>query len=231
MSPDGTSAFDAPAPAGSGYNDPAAGGYGDPFGQPEAAPPVNRYKRYQHLRANVARRRALYGVFILLAIVVFVASLMDIMFLESKMQYGVYGAYGLLFVIGVILLISRKRSEAEIAQLAALEKALLSCPQCKSIFQFGEVHFSGRKKISFSCPVCGTYSALPDAESEPVRAPPPTGELREVTYQCEHCLERITVGVFGEQELHESRFRACPNCGEKDFVKVSQGPTTAAQPF
>jgi len=189
------------------------------------------YAKYRHLRANVARRRVLYKLFIVFAIVVFAVSIVDILWLESVLKLGVYGAYALLFLFGLILLASRKRSAEELAQLKELEKALLQCPECRNIFQFGEANLSGRKKVAFSCPVCGTYSALPDAESEPVRAPPPTGELREVTYQCEHCLERITVGVFGEQELHESRFRACPNCGEKDFVKVSQGPTTAAQPF
>ena len=181
------------------------------------------YAKYRHLRANVARRRVLYKLFIVFAIVVFAVSIVDILWLESVLKLGVYGAYALLFLFGLILLASRKRSAEELAQLKELEKALLQCPECRNIFQFGEANLSGRKKVAFSCPVCGTYSALPEPDAEPVKAVPPGGILKELTYTCENCKERIAVGVFGEQSLHASKFRACPHCGEHNRV-VLQPP-------
>ncbi len=177
------------------------------------------YAKYRHLRANVARRRAWYKVFIVLAVLVLAFSLVDIIYLDSAAKLGVYAAYAVLFLFGLILLLSRKRSQEEIAQLKALEKALLQCPECKNIFQFAEANLSGRQKIAFSCPACGTYSALPDPETEPVKAPAPAGALKELAYACENCHERIAVGVFGDQSLHASRFRACPHCGEKNRIK------------
>lgn len=187
---------------------------------------AERYARYQHLRANVRRRRIGYALFILFAIAVFATSIVDIVALKDVLKWTVvFPAYLVLFVLAIVFLFSRAAQARDLAELRALAKTLLQCPDCTNVFQYGQIRLADRKKTAFSCPICGVYSSLPDPNAEPVKALRPTGPFRELQYHCNNCNEALVVGTFGATPLHLVRFRACPNCGEKGFIELtSQAP-------
>ncbi|HUR61505.1 MAG TPA: hypothetical protein VM286_03980 [Candidatus Thermoplasmatota archaeon] len=192
----------------------------------EAATHAERYARYQHLRANVRRRRMGYALFILFAIAVFATSIVDIVVLKDVLKLTVvFPAYAILFVLAIVLLFSRSQQLQDLAELRALAKTLLQCPDCLNVFQYGQIRLADRKKTAFSCPLCGVYSQLPDPNAEPVKALRPSGPFREMQYHCNNCNEALVVGTFGNVPQHLVRFRACPNCGEKGFIQLtSQSP-------
>lgn len=196
--------------------------------------------KYSHLRANVPRRRGLYALLILLALVAVAVALVDILVLRANkstlttrdhvIEYCIYGFVGLMILWALFMLFSRRTGSeqpvetvyetAEELQIRLeLERALMQCPDCKSVFQFGEVHFRDNKRTAFSCPVCGVYSRLPDPGTEPVKVLRPEGEFKELQYHCSNCKEDLAVGTFGETPLHLVRFRACPSCGERGFIE------------
>lgn len=168
--------------------------------------------RYAKLRANVRRRRTGYVLFILLAIVVFVATVLDIVYNKSQAKWYLLSAYVVLFILGLLMLISRRRQLEDINEIKALERTWLECDNCRSVFQFGSESFSNRRRVGFTCPVCGDESALPVAGMEPVERALPPGRLEESNYLCGNCKEDIVVGVYGGKPRSVT-FRACPNCG------------------
>lgn len=192
----------------------------------------DRYARYRNLRANVRRRRVFYLLFILFSIAVFATSIVDILYLDSALKLVVvFPLYGLLFLLAILLLFSRRRQAKDLKALRDLEKTLLQCPDCKNVFQYGQIRFHDRKSTAFSCPVCGVFSQLPDSDTEPVKVLRPVGPVRELQYHCNNCNEDLAIGTFAGTPLHEVRFRACPHCGEKGFVESRDAPPLAdAQP-
>jgi len=201
----------------------------------------DKYAKHRHVRANVGRRRGLYALIIFLAIVAIAVALVDILILRADkdvsnlatsdrmIEFGVYGFLALLFLWAFFMLFSRKSGEEQVVETTEtteemqarleLERALMQCPDCKSVFQFGEVHFRDNRRTAFSCPVCGVYSRLPDPGMEPVKVLRPEGEFKELQYHCTNCNEDLAVGTFGETPLHLVRFRACPSCGERGFIE------------
>jgi Zn finger protein HypA/HybF involved in hydrogenase expression len=186
--------------------------------------------KHAHLKANVRRRRGLYALIVFLAIATLALALVDIAVLredppkDRMIEYAVYGLLAVLFLWAFFMLFSGKRQEAPLQEEVEaaprdMSRALLQCPDCKSVFQYGAINFTDAKKTAFSCPVCGVYSQLPDPEAEPVKVVRPEGEFKELQYHCTHCNEDLAVGTFGETPLHLVRFRACPNCGEKGFIE------------
>ena len=184
-----------------------------------ATAPRVGYAKYEHLRANVRRRRLAYKLFIFVSLLTLVLAVVDILYLDSLLQYGVYGIFGLLFLWGVFLLFSRRRPQEELEEVHRLERTLLQCPDCKSVFQYGQVHFDKHQPGVFSCPVCGVYSRLPPPDAPAVKALAPEGNVKEFGYVCRNCGEEFRVGTYGEAPLHAVRFRTCPNCGEKNRVE------------
>jgi Zn finger protein HypA/HybF involved in hydrogenase expression len=181
---------------------------------------AERMERYRHLRANVRRRRMGYALFILFALAVFATSIVDIVFLSQALMPYVFALYGVLLVLAIVLLFSRRSQHEDLQEMRSLEKALLQCPDCQNVFQYGQIRFHDRRKTAFSCPVCGVYSQLPDPTAQPVKALRPNGSFHELQYRCNNCNEALAVGTFGETPLHLVRFRACPNCGEKGFIEL-----------
>lgn len=177
------------------------------------------YARYRHLKANVRKRRAAYKVFIPVAIVVFAATIADILFLKSVLEIPLLVAFGILLIVAIALLFSSRRGREELAEIDRLQRTLLQCPDCKNVFQYGEIHFDDHKKAAFSCPICGAYGALPDNDADPVKAVVPEGELKVRHYVCGNCREEIEVGTYGDQPLYDVRFRTCPHCGESKFIQ------------
>ncbi|MES2153804.1 MAG: hypothetical protein V4510_01570 [bacterium] len=199
--------------------------------------------KHSHLRANVKRRRGLYALIIFLALVAIAVAIVDILVLrgdkdpatlassDRTIEYAVYGILALLFIWAIILFLSRRSGDEQttvetttetVEEMRArleLERSLMQCPDCKSVFQFGEAHFRDNKRTAFSCPVCGVYSRLPDPAMEPVKVLRPEGEFKELQYHCTNCDEDLAVGTFGETPLHLVRFRACPSCGERGFIE------------
>lgn len=179
-----------------------------------------RLARYRQLRANVRRRRVAYGFIIVLAIVTFLATAWDIIFNESAFQWFLLPVYVVLLLWGLLLLISRRRHLEEVAELEAMHRTYLECEACNSVFQFGELRFGDRKRVGFSCPVCGEDSALPTPGATPVERVLPEANVIETTYACGNCSEQIVVGTFG-QTPRASRFRACPRCGVAGQVNLA----------
>lgn len=181
---------------------------------------ADKWERYNQLRANVRRRRVAYGIIITLAILVFLATAADIIFNDSGLKWPLLAVYVVLFVWGLILLFSRRRHLQEVAELEAMQRTYLECGHCNSVFQFGELRFGERKRIGFSCPVCGDESALPGPGATPVERVLPEAQVVEATYNCGNCTEQIVVGTFGTAPV-ESRFRACPRCGVPGQVSLA----------
>ena len=179
-----------------------------------------KMERYRKLRANVRRRRTFYVLFILLTIGVLALTIVDILYLDSQLKWiGVFPAYGLLFILAIILLFSRSVHEEELAEMRALERSLLECPDCKNVFRFGSLHWSELKAASFSCPVCGVYSQLPGPDTPPVEAYIPAGEVRDLAYKCDNCNEQFSIGTYVGTPLHEVSFRTCPKCQQKGHIQ------------
>ncbi len=184
----------------------------------EKAEAERGFARYQHLRANVAKRRTWYKTAIVLALLIFVGSLVDILFLrgeswnERLLEYAVYGCYALLFIVCVVLLFSRKQHAKDMQELHVLESAFLVCDACQSVFQYGEVNFQDRKRIGFTCPACGEESALPTPDRTPVEMLLPDGPANAANYHCKNCSEDIRIATFGTTP-RKVKFDACPHCG------------------
>lgn len=176
--------------------------------------------RYRQLRANVRRRRFFYGLFIFLAIGILAATLWDIVFNASKLKWPLLAGYLVLFIIGILLLLSRKRHLQEVNEIKTLERAWMECDNCRSVFQFGSESFGSRRRVGFTCPVCGDESALPLPGTEPVERALPGGSLHEINYLCKHCKEDIVVGVYGGRP-RDVDFRACPKCGESGQIALN----------
>ncbi|MCA1819487.1 MAG: hypothetical protein ABR562_06110 [Thermoplasmatota archaeon] len=199
------------------------------------------YAKYRHRRANVRRRRAAYIWIVVLALVTVAVAFVDVMYLgtdygvrgdaDRTIEYAVYGLLGFLFLWAFLMLFSRTRTvEEEAVVQKDMERTLLQCPECKSVFQFGELHFTDNKRTAFSCPVCGAFGRLPDPTLEPVKVLRPEGDFKELHYHCTNCNEDIAVGTFGETPLHLVRFRACPNCGQKGHIERIQQAPSWSQP-
>jgi hypothetical protein len=176
--------------------------------------------RYRQLRANVRRRRAMYVLFIVLAVAVFVATVWDIALNGSEFQWYLLPGYVVLFILGLLLLISRKRHLEEVNEIKALERAWLECDNCRSVFQFGSESFLSRRRVGFTCPVCGDESALPAPGAQPIERALPAGSLHEISYLCGNCKEDIVVGVYGGRP-RDVDFRACPRCGESGHIALN----------
>jgi transcription elongation factor Elf1 len=207
----------------------------EPSVQP--AEEVGKYAKYQHLRANVRRRRRAYAWFIVLAILVFLASIADILFLRDedwnadKVTLGgftwglietvVYALYAVLFVWGLFLLLSRRRHKEDLAALAELERSLWACPDCGAIMELG-LALPGEKTVAMSCPNCGRFNRVrPDAPT--MHAETPAGRPLETRFTCTECNEEIGVGMFGRAP-GPVQFRACPHCGTTGTVQPLGAP-------
>jgi predicted RNA-binding Zn-ribbon protein involved in translation (DUF1610 family) len=189
----------------------------------EQAARDEKMARYRRLRANVRRRRAFYVLFILLAIAVFAATVWDMVFNAADLEWWLLPAYVVLFVLAVLLLISRRRHLEEVNEIKALERSWMECDNCRSVFQFGSESFLSRRRVGFTCPVCGDESALPLPGAEPVERALPPGHLHEVNYVCGNCKEDIVVGTYGSRP-RDVDFRACPKCGVTGQIQMSQAP-------
>lgn len=176
--------------------------------------------RYKRLRANVRRRRVFYWLLILLAIATLVATVWDIVFNDSDLQWFLLPVYVVLFILGVFALLSRKRHLEEVNEIKALERTWLECDNCRSVFQFGQESFNARRRVGFTCPVCGDESALPLPGGAPVERALPSGRLEEVNYLCGNCKEDIVVGVYGGRP-RDVDFRACPKCGTSGEIRMN----------
>lgn len=180
----------------------------------------DRWERYNQLRANVRRRRVGYVLIILFAFLTLFATLWDIVYNASDLKWPLLGAYVLLFVWGLIMLFSRRRHLQEVAELEAMQRTYLECDHCRSVFQFGQLRLKDRKKVGFSCPVCGDDSLLPGADAAPVERVLPDAAVVESSYACGNCNEQIVVGTFGLKP-RAATFKACPNCGAAGKVAAA----------
>lgn len=174
--------------------------------------------RYAQLRANVGRRRAAYVLLILIDIAVLIATALDIVFNDSDLMWPLLAAYVVLFIIGILLLFSQRKALEDVNVIRAVQRTWLECDNCRSVFQFGSESLASRRRIGFTCPVCGDESALPLPGTAPVERAIPAGRLEESNYLCGNCKEDIVVGVYGGRP-RDVDFRACPKCGETGQIR------------
>ncbi len=175
---------------------------------------------FEHLRANVPKRRLGYKLFIVAAFVVFATSLVDILWLDNLLYFGVLGAYGLLFLWAILLLISRRRPGQ-----VRLGEVVLNCPNCDNAFLYGSTHLADPAGTMITCPVCAQASELPPAGSQPRTVVLPDTTPVHTAYRCDHCDEHITVATFG-QPPRDVRFRACPQCHQTGTLLAAGNVST-----
>lgn len=171
-----------------------------------------KWERYNQLRANIRRRRIAYVVALVLGILVFLATVWDMVFNAAEFKWYLLPAFALIVLWEVILLFSRQRHLQEVAELEAMHRTYLECDACRSVFQFGALRLKDRRKVAFSCPVCNEDSLLPPPDASPVERVLPEANVQELTYACRNCNEQMVVGTFGSRPKDTS-FEACPRCG------------------
>ena len=187
--------------------------------------------RYGHLRANVPLRRTGYGWFIFAVLLIFALTLVDIIYLDEVLKWGLVAAYAVIFMWAFFLLFSRTRRgeapaadddgllEFDVADSMDLEAEYLRCPQCRHVFEFDMEHRSHRKHVRFTCPECAYIGLLPPEDKDPVEAVIPGGKADGPTFLCGNCHEHWKVATIGHGPKKEIRFSACPHCGEtEDFA-------------
>lgn len=179
-----------------------------------------KWERYNQLRANVRRRRLGYVLILVFAFVTLLATLVDIVYNDSDLKWPLLALYLILLVWGILMLFSRRRHLQEVAELESMQRTYLECDHCRNVFQFGELRLKDRKKVAFSCPVCGEDSNLPAPDAQPVERVLPDASVVESTYSCGNCREQIVVGTFGGKPK-DSSFQACPSCGVAGQVNLA----------
>jgi Zn finger protein HypA/HybF involved in hydrogenase expression len=191
-----------------------------------------REAKFAHLRANVQLRRTGYTWFIVSAILLFLVSLVDIMFLDSVMEWGIIGALGVLVIWALVLFFSRAWNGVEDGDVEFEEIEdedfvakgdFLRCKTCMHVFRFELDHVQDehREHVAFNCPECGTMGYLPSPEQETVKAPVPGGEVYATDFSCGSCDAHWTVGAIGHEGKADVGFEACPHCGVKDQIYQS----------
>lgn len=187
-----------------------------------------REAKYAHLRANVPVRRTGYAWFIVLAILIFLFSIVDIMFISSVAKWVVIGALAVILIWAIFLLFSRSWGDDkgvvdfdEVDDEDYLEDGdYLRCRTCMHVFRFDmdHVHDKHREHVAFSCPECGTSGRLPAPDQPHVKAPVPGGEVYGKDFSCGSCDAHWTVGALGHEGKADVAFEACPHCGVKDQI-------------
>lgn len=183
-------------------------------------------RSYEHLRADPERRRAAYGLLVLLGVAVFGLSLLDMLVLDGALYLGILAGYGVLLAVGLVLLFSRREDgfEGRGPDAQPLVAHDLRCPHCGTVFRASAEGGLRAGAAAFSCPGCGVFSRLPPPGAERVSASVPSGAHRTTLHLCDNCGERVVVETFGA-EAHRVRFRACPRCSQRHTLRV-RGSTT-----
>ncbi len=174
---------------------------------------------------NVERRRMAYTWFIILAIVTFVVALVDILFLDNLLMYGVFAALGVLFLLAIIFLFARgepKDEEEELEPLALEGSEHLHCPHCAHVFalETPKNTKNWKRKVAFTCPECGNKGILPPANATPLEAVVPGGEVVTKNFRCGVCNEGWSVGVIGHRLKKKPKFDACPSCNSAADIRM-----------
>lgn len=190
---------------------------------------------YGHLRANVPTRRKAYWAFLWIAIAVFVVSILDILFFEEVLFWGVIAAYVILFVWGIVLLFSRRWADDEEDDFVGVvddEPASgdwrndgrvqhLRCVKCAHVFGFDMKHIDDDKAhVAFNCPECGATGKMPRPNAEVVEAVVPGGRMKGPRFECHDCNEQWAVGAIGHEPKADVKFDACPHCQSMSIGRV-----------
>ncbi len=179
---------------------------------------VHNPDKYAQYRANVKRRRTAYLWFIIAVAVVFLVSVADIIWLDSVLKYGVYAAIVVLFIWAIVLLFSRKLSDAW-----NVGEVVLSCPNCENAFLYAAGHADNKGNARMTCPICEHVADLPVSKDQVREMNIPTGDRFDHAYHCTHCDENIVVSTLGSK-AHDVQFDACPHCGEHNSVRKTHAP-------
>ncbi len=188
---------------------------------------------YSHLRADVPKRRTAYWAFLWTAVVVFLVSIADILFLESVLFYGVLAAYAVLLIWGILLLFSRRQSADVDEDFFAPPTSNvdwrndgrvdhLRCTKCRHVFAFDMKSIDDRKAhVAFNCPECGATGKMPRPEANVVEAVVPGGSMHGPRFECQDCSEQWAVGAIGHEPKADVRFESCPHCGGTHIARVA----------
>jgi len=151
--------------------------------------------RYRELRANVRRRRAFYGITIVLAIAVFLATVWDIVFNASDLKWPLLAAYVVLFILGILALISRRRHLEEVNELAELRRVFLEDPGSGDIFEVSSSRLEALQGVEFSSPTTGAFFRVPPLDTPPVERTLPGGS--PVARRFDHEGVDVEIATYG----------------------------------
>lgn len=168
--------------------------------------------KFADVKANVSWRRKAYFWFIIAVVAVFLISLVDIIWLDEVLQWGVYIAIIGLFIWAVILLFAGVISNAwNVGEVA------LSCPNCDHVFLMATDHADNKGHARMTCPVCAFAGDLPVSEDQVTEMIIPEGKRTDQAYQCTSCEEHIVISTIGDNP-RPVQFESCPHCGEHGTV-------------
>lgn len=124
--------------------------------------------RHAHLRANPRTRRASYWTIFLMALAIFAASLVDMIYLDNQLYGAVLAAYITLLVVALVLFLSRhKRERAEeyaVEPGAQVGELFLRCTTCSHVFAYDEQVLASHEGWIQHCPNCDLPGPLPHME-------------------------------------------------------------------
>jgi Zn finger protein HypA/HybF involved in hydrogenase expression len=185
------------------------------------------------LRGDPQKRRRGLAWVLFLALVAFAVSVVDILLLDEAYKLAVFATYAVLFVVGVLLLISRRMRKSE----RRTEVLDMRCAHCGSGFR-ANLSVPQPAEAAMSCPICGIYSRMPSPGSTPVAMELGEAPAKSTAYRCMHCNERLVIGTFGNSRHHEVLFQGCPHCGKEGWIRRQgeeagtpyEAPPTASGP-
>lgn len=180
------------------------------------------YARHAHLRADVPKRRLGYKIFLVAVILVFIISILDIIFWDEILFWPVVIAYVFLIIYAVILLFSRSIEQRRERALS-LREAVLHCRHCDHAFMLASDHADDPHGATLSCPVCGVASKLPAPHSEPDAIHLPDEAPLKSGYQCSNCEEHFVITTFGKRPRGVD-FGRCPHCDESGTIRRADLP-------
>lgn len=135
-----------------------------------------REARHAHLRANARTRRAAYWTVVVLGIAIFAVSIVDMIYLENQLYWGVLSAYATLVVIALFLFVSRRVKDdastyaVEETAPAQVGEFALKCTSCTTVFAYDQHVLETHAGWFLACPDCGLEGPLPKMEAAKGRA-------------------------------------------------------------
>ena len=168
----------------------------------------------------------MFTVLILLTIIVFLFSILDI-YLNKNWIENILSSYILLFFSAIILIYLKSSKEHQLKEsIKTFEKTLkgglyhYKCPKCDGIFALKKSK-ENSKKPSFiiTCPNCGFIGLINPSSQEFVHEKIPEKKSESIRFKCKKCGEWITLWAEGTELYRKICLFSCPFCGKEKTMK------------